>query len=85
MEIFKILKPLTPFSILYLLGTGIVIYSLLFPGRENWGYLTAYVIGVLVIILFFLDIIMRLIFKEKKMTLFVQGIIVTFFIFQALI
>lgn len=66
--------------LIYLVGFGIAIYNLLFPGKENWGLLTAYVIGGFSGVVLIIDIFMKCIFSEKKINIGIQMILLVIFL-----
>lgn len=69
----KIIKILSPLSIVGLLTlfTGILIFTR-DPGEEGWGYLVAFIVCLFSILTFGIDLILRVIIKNKKKKLAIQ-------------
>ncbi len=71
----KIIPLVTPFSILYLAGLGIVVYFVVFPGPEGWGLLVALYAAIAVAILFMADMVLRLLFVGNEKNNFILQLV----------
>lgn len=78
MKINKGLKLVTPFSILCLIGIGFSIYYLIAPDPGNWNKLGVYFLSFYLVILFLLDFIMRIFFKDEQLKIAIIQIVLIF-------
>ena len=72
---YKLFDRLTPLSILALICFGLALYYFLFPGFENWGLLTAYFLGLFGFLIITVDFVMRFVFKNKRLNIKLQILI----------
>ena len=78
----EFLKKVTPFLALSLFGFVLIIYHCIFPGRENWGYLVAYIFIIPTILLLLVDLIMRAFKLKYEILISIQLVIVILAFFQ---